>query len=77
MILHRLIITEDGLDFVVCNHILHVQKADLTFLSSLRGCSGVSGRSLEPGKMYSGGLKSTDGSPSLTRSENGNVRVEG
>lgn len=72
MILHCLIITEDGLDFVVCNHIPHVQKADLTFLSSLRGCSGVSGRSLELGKIYSGGLKSTDGSPSLTKSENKN-----
>lgn len=31
----------------------------ITFLSSLTGCSGVSGRSLQPGRMHSGGLKST------------------
>lgn len=65
------------------NHILHVQKADLTFLSSLKGCSGVSGWSLELGKTYSGGLRSTDSftearwPPSLKISENGKVRLEG
>lgn len=64
------------------HHIPHVTKADLTFLSSLTGCSGKSGRSLEPGKTYSAGLTSTWANseacqpPSLTISEILNVRLE-
>lgn len=36
-------------------------EADLTFLSSLTGCSGISGLSLQPGRRYSEGLMSKKG----------------
>lgn len=40
-------------------HSINDFKSLITFLSSLTGCRGVRGRSLHPGRMWSGGLWST------------------